>query len=55
LHLQPAYSYLNLTKGSYPISERLAGEILSLPMYPELDASQIEWIGETVKSTLENE
>jgi len=42
LHLQPAYAYMNIPRGSLPITERVANEIVSLPMYPELTRSQLE-------------
>jgi dTDP-4-amino-4,6-dideoxygalactose transaminase len=42
LHLQHAYRSLEYNKGSFPVSERLATEILSLPMYPELRIEQQE-------------
>jgi len=35
-------------RGSLPISEAIATEILSLPMYPELNDSQIEQVSEAV-------
>ncbi len=41
VHLQPAYSCLGHRRGSFPVSERCAAEFVSLPMYPELTASQI--------------
>jgi dTDP-3-amino-3,4,6-trideoxy-alpha-D-glucose transaminase len=42
LHLTPAYQALGYPGlGSLPAAERLAGEILSLPMYPELTQDQI--------------
>lgn len=44
IHLQPAYRHLELGPGSFPIAERAAGEILSLPMYPELTDAQIEHV-----------
>ena len=44
LHLQPAYEYLNLKKGSFPISEYLSEHILSIPMYPELTTDQQDYI-----------
>src|SRR5207244_11260467 len=31
LHLQEAYQHLGFGKGNFPVSERIAGEILSLP------------------------
>ena len=34
LHLQRAYSHLGYKEGDFPVSERLAKEIVSLPMYP---------------------
>ena len=39
IHRMPAYEFLGQAAGSLPVSERLAGEILSLPMYPELPES----------------
>lgn len=40
VHLQEAYSFLELGPGSYPESEKLAAEIITLPMYPELTDEQ---------------
>jgi dTDP-4-amino-4,6-dideoxygalactose transaminase len=40
LHLQKAYSSLGYTKGNFPVSERAAAGILSLPMYPGLRYDQ---------------
>ena len=40
LHLQVAYANLERGEGSYPITERVAREIISLPMFPGLEASQ---------------
>jgi len=47
-HLQPACSDLGLSAGSLPVTEALAGRILSLPMYPELPIEQIERVAKTV-------
>ncbi|OYT28549.1 erythromycin biosynthesis sensory transduction protein eryC1 [Thermoplasmatales archaeon ex4572_165] len=44
LHLQPAYEHLKIEKGSYPVSEHLADNILSIPMYPELTKDQLRYI-----------
>jgi len=49
LHLQPAYKHLGLKKGVYPVSEKLAGEILSIPVYPELTDEQLNYIVDTIK------
>jgi dTDP-4-amino-4,6-dideoxygalactose transaminase len=37
VHLQPAYHSLGYARGEFPVTEAYADEILSLPMYPELD------------------
>jgi dTDP-4-amino-4,6-dideoxygalactose transaminase len=49
LHLTPAYQELGYPmRGSLPVSEALAAEILSLPIYPELRDRQIEQVSEAV-------
>jgi dTDP-4-amino-4,6-dideoxygalactose transaminase len=40
LHLQKAYASLNYSQGEYPVAERVAAEIISLPMFPQLTAEQ---------------
>jgi len=40
LHLQEAYRHLQYPEGSFPVCERVASEILSLPMYPQLRPDQ---------------
>ncbi|HKT80053.1 MAG TPA: DegT/DnrJ/EryC1/StrS family aminotransferase [Vicinamibacterales bacterium] len=42
IHQQPAYADLGYRSGAFPVTERLAGEILSLPMYPELTTEQVQ-------------
>jgi dTDP-4-amino-4,6-dideoxygalactose transaminase len=49
IHLQAAYHECGLGSGSYPISERIAGRLLSLPMYPELSDQQIERVAKTAR------
>ena len=48
LHLQKAYRALGYCSGSFPVAERLAGEILSLPMYPQLETNHIESVASIV-------
>jgi len=50
IHLQPAYAALGHGRGAFPVSERLAGEILSLPMFPELDDERIRLVASAVRS-----
>jgi UDP-2-acetamido-2-deoxy-ribo-hexuluronate aminotransferase len=42
LHLQPVYTGLGLGPGSFPVAERAAERVLSLPMHPYLRPAQIE-------------
>ena len=42
LHLQECYQPLGYAKGDLPVSEQLAREVLSLPVYPELTDAQME-------------
>lgn len=49
IHLQKVYKDLGYKKGDFPTSEKLADEILSLPLYPELTESQTEFITENIK------
>lgn len=44
VHLQSCYEHLRIPRGSLPVTESLAGRVLSLPMYPEIQAEQIEYV-----------
>ena len=48
IHLQEAYRSLGYERGAFPIAERCATELISLPMYPELTSAQVELVGRTV-------
>lgn len=52
IHLQKAYAGLGLGEGSFPVTERTAGELLSLPMFPELTVAQIEKVVAELKSVV---
>ena len=49
VHLQECYRSLGYKIGAFPISELCAREFLSLPMFPELTSSQMEWVVGGVK------
>jgi len=49
LHLQPCFEHLGYKKGDFPVSEELAEQGLSLPMYAELTDEQIGYVCEKVK------
>jgi dTDP-4-amino-4,6-dideoxygalactose transaminase len=44
IHLQKAYQDLGYKTGSLPISEQIARELISLPMFPELTEAQINMV-----------
>jgi dTDP-4-amino-4,6-dideoxygalactose transaminase len=44
LHLQKAYAHLGYKSGDFPVAERVALEILSLPMFPQLSRDQQEYV-----------
>lgn len=50
IHLQRAYRDARYGVGAFPVAERVAQEVLSLPMFPELQPAQIERISEVVRS-----
>lgn len=49
LHLQKAYKFLGYKKGDFPIAEKYANDIISLPMYPELKDEDIKYVCEKIK------
>jgi dTDP-4-amino-4,6-dideoxygalactose transaminase len=49
VHLQPAFSDLGYRTGAFPHAEQAANEVLSLPMYPELDFDQCEIVSRAVR------
>jgi dTDP-4-amino-4,6-dideoxygalactose transaminase len=53
VHLQKAYEDLGVHRGALPITEKTANEILSLPIYPELNKDQIEKVVDSIKSFFE--
>jgi dTDP-4-amino-4,6-dideoxygalactose transaminase len=51
-HLSPAFAHLGYTQGSFPITEKLAAEVLSLPLYPELTRAQMDTVIEQLTIAL---
>jgi dTDP-4-amino-4,6-dideoxygalactose transaminase len=48
IHMQPAYQDLGLNEGDFPVAERDALRMLSLPMYAELTDEQIEYVAAAI-------
>jgi len=53
LHLQKAYANLGFQKGDFPVTERIALEIVSLPMFPQLTLEQQKRVVEKVQEFVE--
>ena len=49
LHLTEAYAHLGFQKGAFPITERYAEEVISLPMFPELTTEEMVRVTEVLK------
>ena len=54
LHLQTGYRHHPKAPGDLAVSEHLAGEVLSLPMHPYLEAPVQDRIIEAVKQAVQN-
>jgi dTDP-4-amino-4,6-dideoxygalactose transaminase len=49
VHLQEAYADLGYGPGDFPEAERVAGRILSLPVYPELSETAVNRIADCIR------
>jgi dTDP-4-amino-4,6-dideoxygalactose transaminase len=49
LHMQNCFSDLGYTQGAFPVSEKAAGEVLALPVFPELKEEQQNYIVSTIQ------
>jgi dTDP-4-amino-4,6-dideoxygalactose transaminase len=52
IHLQEAYRSLGYQRGAFPVAERCANEMVSLPMFPELTAAQVEMVAQCIKEAV---
>lgn len=50
LHLQPVFSYLGYQEGALPQAEQAAKETVCLPIFPELEMREVQYIIDTVNS-----
>ena len=49
LPFMPAYKYLGHRAEDFPVAHKYQGEIISLPMFPELKNDQIEYVVDSIK------
>jgi dTDP-4-amino-4,6-dideoxygalactose transaminase len=54
LHRQPAFAAFREREAELPVVERAAGDILSLPLYPELTDAQAEAVASAIREALES-
>ncbi|MCB0837219.1 MAG: DegT/DnrJ/EryC1/StrS family aminotransferase [Bacteroidetes bacterium] len=54
IHYQDAAAYLGYKKGDFPVTEKQAEHILSLPVYPELTDDQVMYTIETIRNFFAN-
>ena len=52
LHLTKAFRPMGYEIGDFPVSEKCAREVLSLPMYPEMSEDQVYRVCETLATVL---
>jgi len=52
IHLTPAFAGLGYAEGAFPVAEQAAGELLSLPLFPEITAAQQERVVSVLTSAL---
>ena len=49
-HLADCYKYLNHKRGDFPVAEKFADEVLSLPMFNSMTAAEINFVIETINN-----
>ncbi len=49
-HRQPAFAHLGLGAGALPGAERLAREVLSLPMWPQMPLEDVDRVAAVIRS-----
>jgi dTDP-4-amino-4,6-dideoxygalactose transaminase len=54
LHTQPCFQTLGYQLGDFPHAEKACQEVLALPVYPELQSSQVDYIADTVLKFFEH-
>lgn len=49
IHMQASYQELGYKQGDFPVTEKLAGEILSLPIFPELNSEKVHYVVSAIR------
>ena len=48
LHLQECFAYLNYHQGDFPVAEKVAKQVLAIPVFSELTLTQQEYVVEKI-------
>ena len=46
--MQKCFSYLGYKEGDFPVAEKVAKEIIALPIYPEMTIEEVDYVCETI-------
>ena len=52
--MQPGYADLGYAAGDFPMAEQVAGEVLSLPIFPEMTTAQVAEVADAVLAAQES-
>ena len=52
LHMQDCFQYLNLKVEDFPVSVEAASETLAIPIYPDLEESEMHYVADNIKGFL---
>ena len=52
LHLHPLFAKFGYARGDFPISERVASQIVALPIHPQLDEVQLAWVVASIRDAV---
>ncbi|HEY7302843.1 MAG TPA: iron-containing alcohol dehydrogenase [Bryobacteraceae bacterium] len=55
IHLQPAFRKWDWRTGAFPVAERLARELLCLPIRPDMEESDVAFVADNVRAFFEHE
>ena len=55
MHLQDCFGYLGYGKGDFPHAEKAAGEVMAIPIYPELTDEMKDCVADTIIRFLDSE
>lgn len=52
IHLLPAFEWIGLRRGAFPVAERAADEILSLPIFPGITETQVQFCAQALRDAI---